>query len=176
MLNVKIMKLVPEAVIPQYAKQGDAGLDLTAVAKEYDGNGNVSYKTGLAFEIPEGYVGLLFPRSSNAKKDLILSNSVGVIDSGYRGDVGMKFKPSGVFVDYVEKPTELFKSTSDAVDFPTPKGSIAKCEETLFLEEYEVGERIGQIIIMPIPRINLVEVTELSDSERGTGSYGSTGA
>lgn len=64
-----------------YAKEGDAGIDLTATSKWYDEHGNVCFGTNRAFEIPKGYVGLLFPRSSNAKKDLLLSNSVGVIDS-----------------------------------------------------------------------------------------------
>ena len=80
-LKIKVKKLHKDAVIPQYAKTGDAGLDLTAtnivVNSKY-----VAYKTGLAFEIPEGYVGLLFPRSSNCNKSLLLSNSVGVLDSG----------------------------------------------------------------------------------------------
>ena len=77
-MKVKIKKLNENAIIPQYAKHGDAGMDLVATSKEYDKNGNVVYGTGLAFEIPEGYAGLLFPRSSNAKQDLLLSNSVGV--------------------------------------------------------------------------------------------------
>src|SRR5690606_10497369 len=93
-MKVKIKRLHPQAVIPSYAKPGDAGMDLTATSKSYDENGNVVYGTGLAFEIPEGYVGLLFPRSSNSKTDLILSNSVGVLDSGYRGEVMFKFKSS----------------------------------------------------------------------------------
>lgn len=80
-MKVKIKKLSPNAVIPQYAKQGDAGLDLTATSKEYDEHGNVVYGTSLAIEIPPGYVGLLFPRSSNAKYDLLNTNAVGVIDS-----------------------------------------------------------------------------------------------
>ena len=89
-MKVNIKKLNENAVIPSYAKAGDAGMDLVAISKEYDDHGNVVYGTGLAFEIPEGYVGLLFPRSSNAKMDLLSTNAVGVIDSGYRGEVMMK--------------------------------------------------------------------------------------
>ena len=66
-MEVKIKKLHKDAVIPKYAKPGDAGMDLTATSMEYDEDGNWVYGTGLAFEIPEGYVGMLFPRSSNAK-------------------------------------------------------------------------------------------------------------
>lgn len=134
------------AVIPQYAKHGDAGLDLTAISKEYDDHGNVCYGTGLAFEIPHGYVGLLFPRSSNTKKDLILGNSVGVIDSGYRGEVVFKFR-------------ELLPLERD-IEFGA--------------REHEIGDRIGQIIIMPYPEVNFVEVDELSSSDRGVGGFGST--
>lgn len=91
-MKIKIKKLHENAVIPTYAKHGDAGMDLTATSKSYDENNNVVYGTGLAVEIPEGYVGLVFPRSSICKKDLFLTNSVGVIDSGYRGEIMTKFK------------------------------------------------------------------------------------
>lgn len=90
-LPVKIKKLNPAAVIPKYSKPGDAGMDLTAIEVEFTDD-YVAYKTGLAFEIPTGYVGLLFPRSSNSKKDLLLTNSVGVIDSGYRGEIELRYK------------------------------------------------------------------------------------
>lgn len=145
-MKVKIKKLHENAVIPTYAKDGDAGMDLTAISKKTENEANTVYGTGLAFEIPKGYVGLLFPRSSNSKKDLLLSNSVGVLDSGYRGEVLFKFK----------------STISD--EFNYYEG-----------DEYEVGDRIGQIIILPYPRIEFEEVEELSETERGTGGYGSSG-
>lgn len=148
-MQVKIKKLHKDAVIPTYAKHGDAGMDLTAISKEYDEYGNVVYGTGLAFDIPYGYVGYVYPRSSNTKKDLILGNSVGVIDSGYRGQVVLKFK----------RTAEATQETSFGYSY----------------EEYEIGDRIGQIIIMPIPHIEFNEVDELSDSERGNGGFGSSG-
>jgi dUTP pyrophosphatase len=95
MLRVKLKKLSENAVIPFYANPTDAGMDLTATSiqiveeKDY---GYISYGTGLAFEIPVGYVGLIFPRSSISKTGLVLANSVGVIDSGYRGEVSCRFK------------------------------------------------------------------------------------
>ena len=79
-IKVKIKKLNEDAVIPSYSKDGDAGMDLVATSKSFDTDGNAVYGTGLAFEIPKGFLGLVFPRSSNAKKQLLLSNSVGVID------------------------------------------------------------------------------------------------
>lgn len=147
---VKIKKLSPNAKIPQRAHSTDAGCDLTATSKDYDNDGNVVYGTGLAFEIPLGYMGLIFPRSSNAKKDLLLSNSVGVIDSGYRGEVMAKFKK---FYPHVEQIGFIHNISS----------------------EYNVGDRFGQIIIMPYPEIEYIEVDELSDSERKEGGYGSSG-
>lgn len=141
-MQVKVKKLHPEAVIPQYAKPGDAGLDLVAISDPKHVDGYLEYKTGLALEIPEGYVGLLFPRSSISKKDLAFCNSVGVIDSGYRGEICFRMRITGV-------------------RFP--------------IRVYEKGDRVGQIVIMPYPTIELVETEELSDSERGAGGYGSTG-
>ena len=89
---VKVKKLVPEAVIPSYSKPGDAGMDLTITKEIENTSFSVSYGFGLAMEIPKGYVGLVFPRSSVRNQDLILSNCVGVIDSGYRGELQATFK------------------------------------------------------------------------------------
>jgi len=141
-MEVKIKKLHPDAFIPVYSKPGDAGLDLTATSIDDDSYGNIVYGTGLAVEIPEGYVGLLYPRSSNSKTDLYLTNHVGVIDSGYRGEIMFKFRPiNGIEDAYI----------------------------------YAVGDRIGQLIIMPYPSIKFVETDELSDTDRGDGGFGSTG-
>ena len=149
MMKVRIKKLDERAVVPSYSKKGDAGMDLTAINISKDNVGNITYHTGLAIEIPEGYVGLLFPRSSISKKQLFLTNSVGVIDSGYRGEIMAKFKP--VMGSY-ETILELFESN-----------------------EYQVGDRIVQMIIIPYPQIEFEEVEELSDTDRGYGGYGHTG-
>ena len=138
-MKVNIKKTHKDAVIPSYAKEGDAGMDLTAVSREIDSDGNICYDIGLAFEIPNGFAGFLFPRSSNTKKDLILGNSVGVIDSGYRGEVVFKFRP---------------------LDTPC--------------RTYNIGDRIGQIVIMPVPQIEFNVVDELSATDRGVGGFGST--
>ena len=143
-MKVKIKKLYKDSVLPTKAHATDAGYDLYAYSWMRDFYGNLWYSTGIAMEIPEGYVGLVFPRSSISKKELLLTNSVGVIDSGYRGDISFKF-----------------------VDAPKVGGEPEK--------EYKKGDRIGQIIIMPYPEIEFVEVDELSDSERGDGGYGSSG-
>lgn len=136
-LNIKIKKLHKDAVIPTKAHATDAGCDLYATSCHYD-NGLIIYGTGIAVEIPEGYVGLVFPRSSIANTHLTLSNSVGVIDSGYRGEVMAKFRKGGT-------------------------------------RGYNVGDRIAQLIILPYPEVVFEEAEELSESDRGTGGYGSSG-
>lgn len=141
-MKVKIKKLSPEAVIPSYSKIGDAGLDLTATwikVEDHNNYGYFEYGTGIAVDIPDGHVGLLFPRSSISNTGMLLSNSVGVIDSGYRGEIKLRFK-------YIS-------------------GTNA----------YNVGDRIGQLIIIPYPTIEFEEVEDLGSSERGDGGWGSTG-
>lgn len=138
-MEIKIKRTQQGAVLPTKAHTTDAGFDLYAASKKYDDVGNVVYGTGVAVEIPRGYVGLVFPRSSIARTSLTLSNSVGVIDSGYRGEIMAKFRISKIGT------------------------------------EYQRGERVAQLIIMPYPEIEFVEVEELSDSDRGIGGYGSSG-
>jgi dUTP pyrophosphatase len=89
---VKVKKLDINAVIPSYSKVGDAGMDLTITSIKENTSFSISYGFGIAMEIPSGYVGLVFPRSSIRNQDLILSNCVGVIDSGYRGEIQATFK------------------------------------------------------------------------------------
>jgi len=140
-MKVKIKKLDPNAVIPKYAKEGDAGLDLVATSKIENTTFQATYGTGLAVEIPKGFVGLVFPRSSIRNTELQLSNSVGVIDSGYRGEIRATFnKTNGL----------------DSMD-------------------YRVGDRIAQLIVIPYPEVEFEEVSELSDTDRGNGGFGSTG-
>lgn len=147
-MDVKIKKLCEEAVIPGYATPGAAGLDFTAINYEYKQDIDCHvFGTGLAIEIPEGYVGLCFPRSSNRKTDLYIPNCVGVIDSDYRGEIMFSFKNRDYQPDAI---AQLRKG-------------------------YELGDRIFQMIIIPYPKINFVEVDKLSETERGTGGHGSTG-
>lgn len=96
MLEIKFKKLCAEAVMPTKAHSTDAGADLTAASKHWDDDKQCwIYGTGIATEIPEGFVGLVFPRSSVRKYGLALANSIGVIDSGYRGEIMCSFKPTG---------------------------------------------------------------------------------
>lgn len=148
-MDLKFKKLDDRAVIPHRGSAGAAGIDLTAIDRilEWDETGGklysiVSYDTGLAVEIPDGYVGLLFPRSSVYKKPLRLANSVGVIDSDYRGPIKFKYD--------LHSATDLEQA-------------------------YAVGDRVGQLVILPIPYFRVVEVDELSSTDRDLGGFGSTG-
>jgi dUTP pyrophosphatase len=144
-MKVRFKKLSEKAVTPSYAKPGDAGLDMTAIQYTVDPDYNfLEYHTGIAVEIPEGYVGLLFPRSSVSKTDLVLANCVGVVDSGYRGEIRFRYK-------------------------------FARKEYFANVRRFQEGERVGQLVIIPYPAIELEQVEHLSDTERGEGGYGSTG-
>lgn len=141
-MKVKAKKLLPEATIPAYAKAGDAGLDLIATSVTFT-EGYMEFGTGLSLEIPEGYVGLLFPRSSISERDHSLCNSVGVVDSGYRGEVKLRFR----------------------------------YHRMLTGKNYKVGDKVGQLLILPYPQVELEEtVEELTTTERGEGGFGSTDA
>lgn len=144
MVEVKIMKVLENAVIPEYQSDGAACFDLVAAKKDFkplDIGPTFEYDTGLAFEIPEGHVGLVFPRSSiTTKTTLALGNGVGVIDSDYRGTVKFQFR----------KTNQMFQ------------------------KDYNVGDRIGQMLILPIPTVKITESSKLSETERGEGGFGST--
>jgi dUTP pyrophosphatase len=143
-MQVKIKKLSELAVIPSYANEGDAGMDLVATSVISETPTQITYGLGVALEIPNGFVGLVFPRSSIRKTRLQLSNSVGVIDSGYRGELQATFN----------KITTTLENQKN---------------------DYKVGDRVAQIMIIPHPPIEFNEVDELSDTERGDGGFGSTG-
>jgi dUTP pyrophosphatase len=145
-LPIKLKKTHPDAKVPRYAKLGDAGMDLFAINIE-ETSDYIEYDTGIAIEIPSGYVGFIFPRSSNSKKDLILANSAGMIDSGYRGSLKLRFK-----------------RVSNGL------------KRLLHHKKYSIGDAVGQLIILPYPQIKFNLVDELSDSERGESGFGSTGA
>ena len=123
---VKIKRLHKDSVLPKYSKPGDAGLDLVATSKFYDDFDNVCYGTGLALEIPEGYVGLLFPRSSISKTDLTLRNSVGIIDSGYRGEITFKF--NNILMSSCE-PYNVKERIGQLIIMPYPTIEFEEVEE-----------------------------------------------
>lgn len=177
-LRVQITKLADNAVIPTYAHSTDASMDLYATSKTFDEYGNMVIGTGIAVAIPEGYVGLLFPCSSISLHYCFLTNSVGVIDSGYYGEITFKFAPRTS-----ESVPQKLRSRLRKLFVGASYRSGLKANETVDLlnfwgseeQSYSVGDRIGQLIIMPYPQVSFTEVENLPDSDRGTGGYGSTG-
>lgn len=151
-MTLKFKLLNDKAVMPHKAHPTDAGYDLTATSKTYDNDGNIVYGTAIAAEIPEGCAGLLFPRSSIAKKDLALCNSVGVIDCHYRGEITAKFKPTLNFSKTPESAVEMYP-----------------------VRTYDVGDRIAQLVIVHLPTLEAIQADELTDTDRGEGGFGSTG-
>ena len=164
LLHVKVQKLDRDAILPVYASQGAACFDLHAclpdeaevsqytVGRTIEGETDKPTKdatvvgTGLAFEIPVGYVMLVFSRSGHGFKNQVrLSNCVGVIDSDYRGEVKVALH------------SDNHKAQGKALTI-------------------KHGDRIAQAMIVPLPRVQLEEVFELSSTERGQGGFGSTGS
>ncbi len=144
-MQLKFKKLLPDAVTPAYATLGSACFDLTAVRDGWPHKNDPHawiFPTGLAFEIPEGHVMLIFSRSGHGFGQAVrLSNCVGVIDSDYRGEVQVSLRADG------EQPKRM-----------------------------RTGDRIAQAMIVPIPAVQLLEVDEISRTQRGAGGFGSTGA
>ena len=135
-IKVKIKKLKENAVIPTYAKVGDAGMDLIATSITSDTPEEITYGLGIALEIPEGFVGLVFPRSSIRKTGLQLSNSVGVIDSGYRGELQATFnKIFGV----TSRKYEVGDRVCQIMILPYPDVQFEEVEELSNTERGEGG-------------------------------------
>lgn len=163
-MKLKIKKLHPDAQLPVYASPGAAAFDLHALTVEecHQLGSNVEHGypvtcgTGLAVEIPAGHVMLVFSRSGHGfKHGLRLANCVGVIDSDYRGEVCVKL-------------------TKDHFWRDTLAGSIPGTRtEPPFIKP---GDRIAQAMIVPIPSVEFEEVSELDETDRGAGGFGSTGA
>ena len=159
MIRINYKKLVPEAKEPFKKFNVDAGFDLycTSIKKTDD---YIQYNTGIAFEIPKGYVGLVFPRSSVTKYDLMLKNSVGVIDASYRGEIICRFTP---LVNNNLKDI-LINNEAGAYTFEWNED-----------KQYNVGDRVAQIVFIELPKVVLLETNELSETERGDGGFGHTG-
>ncbi len=148
-MKLNIKKLHPDAIIPKYATDGAACFDLHALP----GNKRTFlfpdmptlFRTGLSFEVPEGWVMLIFSRSGHGFKDSIrLSNCTGVIDSDYRGEV-------------------MVRLVRDLQDHDRPV-------------TIDDGDRIAQAMLVQIPRVEMIEVDELTETVRGAGGFGSTGS
>jgi dUTP pyrophosphatase len=157
-MKVRVKKLHPDAVVPQYAKPGDSGFDFVALEDTVIGPGETKLvKTGIAVEIPEGFELQVRPRSGTSlKTPLRVANAPGTVDSGYRGECCV-----------IMTNTSNFNTT-------VIKGVDEKWyqENTQFIKK---GDRIAQGVICPVIRAEFELAEELSDSVRGVGGFGSTG-
>jgi dUTP pyrophosphatase len=144
LIELPIQRLHADAVVPQRAYTGDAGLDLASCERvELDPGERALVGTGLAVAIPEGYAGFVQPRSGlAARHGLTVVNSPGLVDSGYRGELRVVLLNTDRTEPFVVEP----------------------------------GMRIAQLVVLPIPEVELVEVDELPSSERGVRGFGSSAA
>jgi dUTP pyrophosphatase len=202
-VTLKLKKLDDRAVIPTYAhvdddgkNEGDIGMDMIAISAEWDEKMDCYiYHTGLAMETAKGFGTFLFPRSSNRKTDCYLTNSVGLADTTlYRGELLWCFKSRTstyqraetigmkVFMDSIFKslknPFNLFKIkkvlNKAMKNYEEAKERVFEMTKNLEFAPYEVGKKIGQMVVIPYPDVNIQLVSELSETSRGTGGFGST--
>ena len=148
MIHLPIKKLphfpegFPEAAILRYATDGSAGIDLFAADNAVITNDAITIPTGIAAAIPDSWAGQVHIRSGMAKNHGVhLANSVGIIDSDYRGEIKLVLRSS------------------------IPDISV----------HVEKGDRIAQLLVMPCPQLHIRFVSELPETERGEGGFGSTG-
>ncbi|HUK95263.1 MAG TPA: dUTP diphosphatase [Gaiellaceae bacterium] len=142
MIELLVRRLREDAVVPERAYAGDAGIDLAACDRHELGPGERAVVgTGLAVAIPERFAGFVQPRSGlAARHGLSVVNAPGLIDSGYRGEIRV-----------------VLLNTDRNEPFVV-----------------EAGMRIAQLVVLPVPELELVEIEELPDSERGVRGFGSS--
>ena len=166
-MNVNIKRLSPDAQIPQYAHASDACFDLVAAEDVVIEPGETALvKTGLAFEVPEGYEMQIRPRSGITLKTK-LRVQLGTVDAGYRGEVGVivdNISPLNMEVPFDYGPIMV-------------TGEIYRMNGELPQFSYIIrkGDRIAQAVIKPVEQAAFTEVAELDDSDRGAGGFGSSG-
>ena len=142
-MTVNFKRIHPEAVLPTYARPGDAGMDVCSCeAATLQPGERKLIRTGLVIELPRGTEAQMRPRSGLAlKQGITLLNTPGTIDEGYRGEVGV------ILINLGHKPFDV-----------------------------QPGMRIAQMVIAPVLSVDVAEVAEVSDTPRGAGGFGSTGA
>ena len=142
-MTLAFKRIHPEAVLPAYAHESDAGMDIRSVAEVViPAQGRALVPTGLVVLLPPNYEAQVRPRSGLAlKSGITVLNTPGTIDAGYRGEIGVI----------------LFNTTD--TDFAVHK-----------------GDRVAQIVIAPVTRVEVVETDSVEETDRGAGGFGSTGA
>ena len=153
-MKIKFRRLNENAVVPVFATKGAACADVVATEIVKQDSYNVTVKLGFATEIPEGYKGVVVPRSSFTQKGWVMQNSPAQIDSDYRGEWMLKFQ--SLTFDAVSTRHNLIDLLPE--DFP-----------------YEVGDRVAQVYFEKVERAEFVVVDDLESTQRGEGGFGSTG-
>lgn len=149
---LKFKKTHENAITPIKANETDMCYDLFAVEDGKLSEMFIEYDTGIAFDIPEGYDIQVFPRSSISKYDLVLANSTGIIDNGYRDSIKCRFK---IVIHNSQGLRDMFENEEPKL--------------------YKKGDRIAQFTLVKKVNYKLEEVDSLSESERGLGGFGSSG-
>ena len=172
-IKVFLKKLDERAVIPTYAHYGDVGMDLTAIDVEYDADKDMYiYHTGLAFASDFNIGQFLFLRSSNCKTECYLCNQVGIADSAiYRGEIQLRMK----LRDSIETMALVEMSKSGYGSYEEKLIDMKNRAKNLEFAPYKVGDRIGQMVFLQYPTVNIEVVDELNETSRGDGGFGSSG-
>lgn len=172
-IKVFLKKLDERAVIPTYAHDGDVGMDLTTIEVEYDADKDMYiYHTGLAFASDFNIGQFLFLRSSNCKTECYLCNQVGIADSAiYRGEIQLRMK----LRDSIETTALIETFKSGNILYEAKLTEMKNRAKNLEFAPYKVGDRVGQMVFLPYPTVNIEVVDKLEDSIRGDGAFGSSG-
>ena len=183
-IEVKIKKLREEAQIPTYAHDGDIGMDITATSATYnDEHDYFEYGTGLSAESARGNAMLLLPRSSISNTSGYLCNTPGLVDPfTYRGEIKFRFKnreSTAAFIlacsVRVWHRLNWFQRLRYSFDEIEESIRVKVYENIWDLAPYEIGDKVGQMVMLKTPVVRVVEVAELSETTRGEGGFGSSG-
>jgi dUTP pyrophosphatase len=169
-MQIKMKKVRDSAIVPTRSHKSDACYDFYACEDptiEYDKANSVlyiQYMTGWAIQPPTGYHTELYPRSSVSKVNLVLANSVGVIDEGYRGEILFRYR----LINQTSSAYWLYSVNKENLE------AAFSFMDRLY-DIYKVSDRVGQMMLRRTHHYDLVEVNELSDTDRGEAGLGSTG-
>ena len=141
-MTLRFRRIHPDAALPSYAHEGDAGMDVRSVEElELAPGARALVHPGLVMMLPPGWEAQVRPRSGLAlKHGVTVLNTPGTIDAGYRGEVGV------ILVNFGDRPFKVSK-----------------------------GDKVAQVVVAPVTRAEIVETSELDETERGAGGFGSTG-
>lgn len=158
-------KLKDGAAMPEYAHEWDAGLDLRATEDVTLMPGEWKMVgSGVSVAIPKGFVGIVVPRSGLGCKGLVLKNGTGVIDANYRGEIKLPL--------FNSNPTRVWRDSAGPVPNVKIHELVLNTKGTVRIRK---GDRVAQLLIMPVAKAQLVQVESLGMTERQDGGFGSSG-